>query len=327
MASAGLDLAGVLVALMTPVDEHGTVDAAATERLVKRVLDGGVSGISPVGSTGEGPRLTSAERVSFTARVRALAPPGLPVVPGVPAVNPADTLAELEELAEAGASAALVSPPSYYPLPDEAVRRLYEGLADRSPLPLLLYNIPVFTKVRIAPEVAAALAAHPNVIGMKDSSRDLEYQQQVIGACAGDGFRVFTGTDTLLVASLVIGAAGAVVGSANLTPELPVGICQAFSSGDVEGARRLQEQLVRVVAACRRYPFPAGWKTALEIAGVCAAHPVPPGDVLSAAQRAELAAELASALPSSDLSGSAPSSSAPSPSARPSSAQPAAGQR
>lgn len=303
MMGAGIDLAGVMVALVTPADGNGAVDATAVERLVKRTLAGGVSGISPVGSTGEGPKLTSAERVSLTARVRALVPPGLPVVPGVPASNLTDALSELEALAKAGANAALVSPPSYYPLPDEAVRSLYEGLADRSPLPLLLYNIPAFTKVRIAPEVAATLAGHPNVIGMKDSSRDLEYQQQVIQACSGadSGFRVLTGTDTLLVASLVIGAAGAIVASANLAPELPVGIYQAFTSGDVEAAGRLQGQLVRVVAACRRASFPAGWKTALEIAGVCGAHPVPPGTLLSSDQRAELAAELRAALPAVGL--------------------------
>jgi 4-hydroxy-tetrahydrodipicolinate synthase len=303
MANAGIDVAGVMVALVTPVDENGEVAAEAVEHLVERVLAGGVGGISPAGSTGEGPKMTSAERVSLTARVRALVPPGVPVVPGVPAANLTDALSEIAALDRAGASAALVSPPSYYPLADEAVLSLFETLADRSPLPLLLYNIPVFTKVRIAPQVAAALAGHPNVIGMKDSSRDMEYQQQVIRACSGadGGFSVFTGTDTLFVASLVIGASGAIVASANLAPELPVGIYQAFTSGDVETARRLQEQLVRVVAACRRAPLPAGWKAALEIAGVCGANPVQPGAVLSSGQRAELEAELAQALPAAGL--------------------------
>jgi dihydrodipicolinate synthase/N-acetylneuraminate lyase len=305
LVTSSTGFTGVMVALVTPVDEDGRVDTAAVERLVGRVVGGGVDGISPVGSTGEGPKLTSAERVSLTAQVRALVPAGLPVVPGVPAANLTDALSELKALAGAGASAALVSPPSYYPLPDEAVLRLYEALADRSPLPLLLYNIPAFTKVRIAPEAAAALAAHPNVIGMKDSSRDMEYQQQVIQACAGmdGGFNVLTGTDTLLVASLVLGASGAIVASANLAPELPVGVYHAFTSGDAETARQLQEQLSRVVATCRRAAFPAGWKAALEIAGVCSAHPVPPGAVLSGSQRAELAAGLAAALPAGGFTG------------------------
>lgn len=292
-----------MVALVTPVDEDGTVDEPAVERLVARVVGGGVDGISPAGSTGEGPKLTRAQRLSLTTRVRAIAPSGMPVIPGVPVVTVTDALSELEAVAGAGASAALVSPPSYYPLPDEAVLRLYQRLADRSPLPLLLYNIPAFTKVRIAPEVAATLAAHPNVAGMKDSSRDLEYQQQVIQACAGtgDGFSVFTGTDTLLVASLVIGASGAIVASANLAPGLPAGIYRAFASNDLPAANQLQEQLVRVVTACRRAPFPAGWKAALEMAGVCGADLVPPAALMSGSQRADLAAGLAAALPSEGL--------------------------
>jgi 4-hydroxy-tetrahydrodipicolinate synthase len=285
-------LQGVLVALATPADESGAVDPGGLERLVQRVISGGVSGISPVGSTGEGPRLTRGQRIAIVRRVRALAPPGMPVVPGVPFLTAGEAADELHALAEAGASAALVSPPSYYPLSDPGVLRLYQDLADRSPLPLLLYNIPVFTKVRIAPAVAAALAAHPRVVGLKDSSRDMEYQQQVIGACAGTEFSVLTGTDSLLVASLMTGARGTIAASANLAPELAVGVYRAVRAGDMPEALRLQEALSAVVAACRRGEFPAGWKAALEIAGICAAHVIPPGSALPAAERAGLAASL-----------------------------------
>jgi 4-hydroxy-tetrahydrodipicolinate synthase len=289
-------VAGVLTALVTPASENGAVDLGSLERLVSRVVAGGVHGISPVGSTGEGPKLSAAQRVAVVHRVRACAPAGMPVVPGVPVLTLDDAVAELGALAEAGASAALVSPPSYYPLADDAVLRLYQALADRSPLPLLLYNIPAFTKIRIAPETAAELAAHPRVAGMKDSSRDLEYQQQVLAACAGAEFSVFTGTDTLLVASLLAGARGTIAASANLVPDLTVAVYQAFAAGDIPGALALQGSLSAVVAACRRGEFPAGWKAALEIAGVCAAHPVLPGTPLPAAQRAVLAERLDAAL-------------------------------
>ncbi|HLI38792.1 MAG TPA: dihydrodipicolinate synthase family protein [Streptosporangiaceae bacterium] len=291
--SARRALAGVMAALVTPAGEDGEPDIAGLERLVSRVVTGGADGISPAGSTGEGPRLTREQRLAVTRRVRALVPPGMPVIPGVPLSTPQDGMAELEALAGAGATAALVSPPSYYPLSDDAVQRLYETLAARSPLPLLLYNIPVFTKVRIAPGVVAKLAAHPSIAGIKDSSRDLEYQQQVIHCSAGTEFSVFTGTDTLLVASLTIGAAGAIAASVNLVPDLTAGVYRAVTTGDLTAALRMQERLARVVAACRRGEFPAGWKTALELAGVCAAHPVPPGLPLSAEQRSRLAADLA----------------------------------
>ncbi|HEY2441636.1 MAG TPA: dihydrodipicolinate synthase family protein [Streptosporangiaceae bacterium] len=283
---------GIMVALATPVQADGTLDEAGLERLVHRVVTGGVTGISPVGSTGEGPRLTRAQRLAVCRRVRELAPTGMPVIPGVPLATMEGGHAELAALSEAGATAALVAAPSYYPLTDDGALRVYETLADRSPLPLLLYNIPVFTKVSLAPEVVARLAAHPAVAGIKDSSRDMGYQQQVLYATANADFSVLTGDDSLLVASLTLGAAGTIAASANLVPGLVAGVFRAFASGDVPAALSLQQRLTRIITACRPGNPPAGWKAALEIAGVCSAHPVPPGSPLTAADRARLTAIL-----------------------------------
>jgi 4-hydroxy-tetrahydrodipicolinate synthase len=281
--------AGAMVALATPVRAGGELDEGGLERLVRRVVSGGVDGISPLGSTGEGARFTRAQRREITRRVRELAPPGMPVIPGLPLVTPAEGPAELEGLAESGATAALVAPPSYYPLTDDAVLRVYETVAERSPIPLLLYNIPVYTKITIAPWVAGRLAAHPAIAGIKDSSRDMEYQAQVIAATEGAEFGVLTGADTLLVVGLTHGAAGIIGASANLVPELTTGVYRAFAAGDVRTALGLQRRLARITDACRRGSPPAGWKAALEIAGVCQAHPVPPGTALSAAEHARLA--------------------------------------
>lgn len=285
--------AGAMAALVTPVHADGTLDEGGLERLVHRVVSGGVDGISPVGSTGEGALLTREQRHAVCRRVRELAPPGMPVIPGLPLVTLAEGRAELDGIAEAGGTAALVAAPAYYPLSDDSVLRAYETLAERSPVPLLLYNIPVFTKISIAPGVVARLAAHPAVAGIKDSSRDMNYQQQVLYATSGADFSVLTGTDTLLVASLTLGAAGTIAGSANLVPDLLTGVYRAFCSGRGQAALSLQRRLTRIVTACRAGYFPAGWKAALEIAGVCAAHPVPPGTALSAGERERLAATLA----------------------------------
>jgi dihydrodipicolinate synthase/N-acetylneuraminate lyase len=272
----------------------GGIDVGGLERLVERVVSGGADGISPAGSTGEGALLTRSQRVDLTARVRRLTPAGLPVIPGLPLSALTDGPAELDALAAAGADAALVAPPSYYPLSDDAVRRLYATLAENSPLPLVLYNIPVFTKVRLSPAVVGFLATHPAVIGIKDSSRDMEYQQEVLTATAAsrDGFAVLTGTDSLLVASLTIGAAGTIAASMNLVPELPSGIYRAFAAGDVATATRLQQRLAGIVGVCRRGLFPAGWKAALEVAGVCERIAVPPGTSLSAEEFEQLSARL-----------------------------------
>ncbi|MGH3744515.1 MAG: dihydrodipicolinate synthase family protein, partial [Mycobacteriales bacterium] len=155
------------------------------------------------------------------------------------------------------------------------------------------YNIPVYTGIRIAPDLVGRLAAHPSVLGIKDSSRDMEYLQEVVYATAGADFRVLTGTDTLLVASLVLGAHGTIAASVNLVPQLAVGIHRAYTSGDLMAARAQQKQLVRVVMACRRGPAPAGWKAALAIVGICADTMAAPASVLSEPLRTELARELA----------------------------------
>ena len=284
---------GAMVALLTPLDADGRLDEHGLERLVERVVAGGIDGISPNGSTGEGARLGRQRRIAVATRVRKLAPDGMPVVSGVPLTTLDEGRAELDDLAELGATAALVAPPSYYPLPDESVLRMYEALAGDAPLPLLLYNIPIFTKVRLAPGVVARLATHPAIAGIKDSSRDMEYQQELIAATADAEFAVLTGADSLLVASLAVGVAGSITAGANLVPELPVGIQRAFHAGDFRTATELQRRLARIVAACNAGEPPAGWKAALSVAGVCGPDLAAPAAALPATLRATLEIRLA----------------------------------
>lgn len=287
---------GMIAALVTPWDPAGGIDVGGLERLVERVISAGADGISPGGSTGEGAMLTPEQRTQLTRLVRGLTPADLPVISGLPLRTPAEGMAELHALAEAGATAALVAPPTYYPLSDEAVLRLYAQLADATPLPLVLYCIPRLTKVTFSPPVVRELAAHPNVIGIKDSSRDLEYQQELVAITAGHEFSVITGTDTLLVASLAMGVAGTIAASVNLVPGLVRGIFAHYEDGDIAKANALQHELTRLVMACRGSYFPAGWKAALELAGVCGRQPVPPGTPFTDRQAENLRDEIASYL-------------------------------
>jgi len=285
--------AGAMVALVTPLEANGDIDENGLERLIERVVVAGIDGVSPNGSTGEGARLGRERRIAVATRVRKLAPDGMAVVSGIPLTTLDEGRAELDDLAELGATAALVAPPSYYPLPDDSVLRLYETLAHDAPLPLVLYNIPAFTKVRFAPDIVARLAAHPMIVGIKDSSRDLEYQQQLIAATADAEFAVLTGADSLLVASLTVGAAGSISAGANLVPELPVGIERAIHAGDFRTATELQRRLARIAAACSVGEPPAGWKAALAIAGVCRPDLAAPAAALPATLRTVLESRLA----------------------------------
>ena len=206
---------GVYGALATPLDERGEVDESALERLVDRMIGGRASTASARSARrGEGPRLSSAQRLYVTARVCRQVPRAMPVIAGVPVASLAEAFGELDRAAAAGASAALVAPPSFYVLCDADLTRLYERLADDSPLPLLLYNIPAFTKSSFAPSAAGRLAGHSRIIGIKDSCGDLAYLQRILDATVGvPGFNVFTGTDSQLVPALTAGARGTIAAS------------------------------------------------------------------------------------------------------------------
>jgi 4-hydroxy-tetrahydrodipicolinate synthase len=286
------ELPGVHVALATPVRPDGELDDAARERLLAKVIDGGVDAICPTGSTGEGARLTRAQRVEVCRRVRAVVGADRLVLPGVSAMSVADAVAEIDDLAQAGANGVLLPPPSYYPMPDTGVVAWYRAVASAASLPIVLYNIPAMTKIMLAPAAVAELAQLPNIIGIKDSSRSFEYLQSTLYTTAGADFAVLTGSDTMLFASLLVGAVGTIAASANLVPQLSREVYNATLAGDQARARDVQRQLHDVVMACRVGPPPSGWKAALAWAGVCGADPVAPAVGLDDGEREALGARL-----------------------------------
>lgn len=273
--SAGLT--GLYCALVTPLDAAGAIDDGGLERLVERVVGGGVAGICPAGSTGEGMRLSAEQRVSLLRRVRSLAPPGVALIPSPSAAHPPSTVEEIRAFAGEGADAVLVPPPASYRLSDDDVYRFYDTLAERSPLPIVMYHIPDLMGVGVPATVAARLARHPGIIGIKDSSRQFEYSQQVIYATVGTGFSVLTGSDTMLMATVLQGGTGAIAASANLVPELGCALYRAAAAKDWAAAAPLQERLFEIVMAVRQAGGAApGWKAALALVGVCSDRPAAP---------------------------------------------------
>ena len=292
-AAAPPRFAGVLVALVTPLRNSGELDEAALDRLAEHVLRGGVTGICAVGSSGEGPRLGRVLRCRVVSALSARIGDAVPLIASPYGLSIAEVLDELEEFARAGVAAGLVSPPSYYPLQDDELVTFYRTVADASPIPILLYNIPAFTGAAIPAAVLKALAAHPRVHGLKDSSRNLEYFTAARLATEGAAdFSLLTGTDTLLAASLSLGGDGAIAASANLVPELGCALYAAARGGSPAEAATLQRRLFRVVTTCRRGTFPAGWKAALEAQGLCSRALAPPAQTLTNEQSAALALEL-----------------------------------
>lgn len=287
------ELRGVLVAMVSPLREDGVVDEAAVERLVERVLSGGVHGLLALGSTGEASSLDESKRRKILASVVKATARRVPVICGVAQTNLSAARAEVEAAASLGADAALVVPPFYYPTDQATVLEFYRQVAHRSPLPILLYNIPQFTKVVAEPATVAVLAREGTIAGIKDSSRDFEYFEGVRLVTRDlPKFRVFTGSDTMLLASLAVGGAGTICGAANVAPHWVVRIYEDFQRDNIESARDAQDNLHKLVMALRVGIFPGAIKAALHMQGVCEPWLTPPASKLDDRHTAQLKEQL-----------------------------------
>ncbi|HEV2475048.1 MAG TPA: dihydrodipicolinate synthase family protein [Candidatus Dormibacteraeota bacterium] len=270
-------LTGVLVALVTPMTHEGRVDEPAVERLVQHVVGGGVHGLLALGSTGETASLDERARRTMLEAVVKAAARRVPVICGVAQSHLAAAREELKAAASLGADAVLVAPPFYYPTDQAGVLAFYRELAAGATLPLMLYNIPQFTKVVAEPGTVATLAREGTIQGIKDSSRDFEYFEGVCIATRDmPAFRIFTGSDTMLLASLAMGGAGTICGAGNVVPAMVVRIFENYLRGDIEAARSAQDRLYEVVVAVRAGVFPLAIKSALHMMGVCEPWSAPP---------------------------------------------------
>jgi 4-hydroxy-tetrahydrodipicolinate synthase len=271
------ELSGVLVALASPLTLDGQVDRVGVERLVEHVIGGGVHGVLALGSTGETASLDEPARRAVLDAVVAATRGRVPVMCGVAQSQLSTAIAEVAAAARAGADAVLVAPPFYYPTDQQGVLSFYRAVAERASLPVLVYNIPQFTKVTADASTIASLAREGAIQGIKDSSRDFEYFESVCIATRDQpAFRIFTGSDTMLVASLAAGGAGTICGAANVAPAWVVQIYDEFTRGDLRAARASQDAVHKLVGALRDGVFPLAIKAALHMEGVCEPWSAPP---------------------------------------------------
>ena len=287
------ELAGVVPALISPLRSDGRVDEAAVARLVEHVIDCGVHGLLPLGSTGETASLDETARRTMLSCVVAAAAGRVPVICGVAQSHLSAARVEVEAAARLGAGAALVAPPFYYPMDQPTLLAFYRSLAANSPIPILLYNIPQFTKVVAEPSSVATLAREGTIVGIKDSSRDFEYFEGVcIATRELPQFRIFTGSDTMLLPSLAMGGAGTICGAANVAPRWVVRIDEEFKRGDLVAARAEQDSLYKLVMALREGVFPSAIKAACHLQGICEPWCAAPLQPLDDQSQAKLRAQL-----------------------------------
>lgn len=255
------DLSGLWLPLVTPFD-GGRLDLAALTRLVERLAADGATGFVACGSTGEAALLDDGERAAVLRTVRAAAA-GRPVLMGLGGSAAGPVRDELLRSAD-DADGFLVPPPLYVRPPQSGVRDFFVTLADASPKPVVLYDIPSRTGTRIARETCLALAAHPRIVGIKDCGGVWADTEALID----DGrLQLLAGDDANIFATLARGGRGAIAASAHVGTPLFVRLIAHVAAGELAAARALWRTLSPWIAAAFAEPNPAPVKAALALRG------------------------------------------------------------
>lgn len=287
---------GVYAAMATPLKRDGEVDPEGVRRVVDYLFENGVTGLSILGSTGEGPALTIAQRqLALEATLEATKGRGA-VFTGAASSTVSEVIASLRTAEGSGARGALVPPPYYYRLDTAGIVSYFQRVAEVSPVPLILYNIPVMTKLQIPPDAVATLSEHPNIIGLKDSGGDFGYFATLARIVAGnESFTLYTGSDELLAPSLFVGGHGLIGGAVNLVPDVLVAIYRAYQEGDYRRSVALAADVARANAASRVGTFPAQMKAQYALKGLCERYTAAPVAPLTDAEMEQLRRQLTGA--------------------------------
>ena len=263
-----MEIAGIFPALTTPYREDGAVAAESFKQNLARYNKTGLAGYVVLGSTGESVLLSSSEGESLLAAAKEAAAPAKLLIAGTGAESTAETIVRTRRAASFGYAAALVKTPYYYKpaYKPEVYLRHYRSVADASPIPVLLYSVPIFTGVTLETQQILALAEHPNIIGIKDSSGVIQRVVEVAGR-APKSFRVLTGGAGVLYPALAAGAKGAILALASALPERCVAIYDLWKSGRHADALAAQQELAvasKIIASDNGI---AGLKYAMDLRG------------------------------------------------------------
>jgi len=292
-------LKGIIAPLITPLRNRDALDIAGLERLIARMIKGGVNGLFVLGTTGEAPALSYRLRREVIERVCKLAKRHLPVLVGITDTAFVESINLAKTAAECGADALVVTTPYYFPAGQTELTDYISHLVPELPLPLMLYNMPALTKVRFELETLRQLADQQLIAGVKDSSGDMEYFADLLTLRNHrPDWTFFMGPEHLLVDAVQLGGDGGVCGGANVFPRLFVETFDALSRGDltmVTSCRARIDSFQRVYDigkyASRHIK---ATKCALSLLGICDDFMAEPFHRFKAPERARVAALLKS---------------------------------
>jgi 4-hydroxy-2-oxoglutarate aldolase len=283
-------LQGILPPVVTNFDAAGEIAPILFRENLRRWIETPIDGVVLFGSNGEGALLDEDEKARLTAFARDVVPAGYLLIGGASGESTRATVRQARQLAAEGADIVLVHPPAYFGpyLSVAALMDHFRALADASPVPVLLYHVPKYTKVTLEAGFVAELTRHQNVVGMKDSSGDIKRFADYTNACERN-CRLFIGNGALLFTALELGAAGGIVGVANFAPHLCADVVRLVREGLSAQAGQVQGRLSPLHREIVAAHGGAGCKAALDLMGWAGGPPRAPLRPLADRERQQLA--------------------------------------
>ena len=258
---------GSIVAIVTPFN-NGRVDYEKLRELVEFQIAGGTDAIVPCGTTGEASTLDYDEHMEVIRTVIDQVKKRVPVIAGTGSNSTAEAIELSQKAKEAGADGVLLVTPYYNKPTQEGLVRHYTAIAEAVAIPQILYNVPGRTGVNMLPETVARLAPHRNIVAIKEATGSLQQASEVIALC-GDSIDVLSGDDFITFPMMSCGAAGVISVTANIMPKEISAMVDAFNAGNLEEAKRLHLQLLKISNAMFIESNPVPVKTAVSLMGKC----------------------------------------------------------
>lgn len=285
---------GVFPYLVSPVDQSGRIMTGVLNNLVDHLIESGVHGLTPLGSTGEFAYLSNEQRLQIVTAVIAATRGRVPVVAGVASTSTSDAVAQTKLMVEAGADGILAILEAYFPVSDDGVRKYFTAIAEAAGgRPVVLYTNPQFQRSDLSLPVIEQLSHVENIRYIKDASTNTGRLLSIIDRTRGR-MDVFAASAHIPACVMLIGGVGWMAGPACIVPRQSITLYEAARAGNWSLAMELQRPLWKVNEIFAKYSIAACIKTALELQGFAVGSPISPQEPLGEAARAEISAVLAS---------------------------------
>jgi dihydrodipicolinate synthase/N-acetylneuraminate lyase len=288
-------LTGIYTPNVVPLDDRGEIHEAELRRYVDWLIQRGVHGLYPNGSTGEFTRFTAEERRRIIEIIVDQTAGRVPILAGAAEANTRETIRACEHYHRLGVRAVAIVSPFYYKLTPAGVYAYFQEIADHSPVDVTLYNIPMFASPIDVPTVARLAEQCPRVVGIKDSSGDLPHMMRMIAAVrpVRPEFSFLTGWDAALMPMLLIGCDGGTNATSGVVPEITRKLYDLTLAGHLDQARDLQYRLLKLFdAMLYSAEFPDGFRAALTLRGIHAGAGRQPKSESQQLQLSELSRQL-----------------------------------